>query len=99
MLCVVPPDRLSQQLSGAADVEFVFDARAISLDRLDADAEVFGDLPRADALAELLENLELAIAQSLDGGAPERRAAERLAGQHFGRLLADVELALEYAAD
>src|SRR5579863_953552 len=94
----MPAHSLPQQLRGAADIELLFDARAVCLHRLYADGEILRDLPGPDPLPQLLEHFQLAIAQAVDGRLAGCPAAHRLGRENLGGLLADIELAIEHAA-
>src|ERR1044071_1627947 len=63
-----PLHGVTDQLGRALDVELALDVLAMSLDRLDAQAELLGDLAGAHALAHPAKDLELAIAERLERG-------------------------------
>src|SRR2546425_610444 len=55
-----------QELSGVVQFQFFLDAGAVGFDGLDAQAQFFGNAPRAETLPNELKHFELAVSQPLD---------------------------------
>src|SRR5262245_65923024 len=61
-----PVDRVADQLGGILDPQLLLDALAVRFDGLDAQVECHGDFTCARALADEVQDLQLAIAQPID---------------------------------
>src|ERR1041385_992038 len=57
-----PTHSVADERGGIGDFEFLFDVFAMHIDGLGTEAKLFGDGFRGQALADELENLELAVA-------------------------------------
>ena len=80
-------------------MQFLADAEAMGLDRLDAQLELAGDLAGGVAVADQLEDFEFAVRQHpharLELG---RFAIDRAGHQHRGQFVADAHLAFHHLA-
>src|SRR5471030_770951 len=68
LLAFVPADGFVEKLGDVVELELFLEACGISLDGLEADVQVVGDLPGAKATAKQLKHFQFAVAQLFDGG-------------------------------
>ena len=68
----MPADGFVEELGGIIEFELFFEARGISLDGFETDAQMIGDLPCAKTASEQLKYFQLAVAQLFDGGSGRR---------------------------
>ena len=66
LLSLYPPDSIAHERSNIFEFEFLFDVAAMDINGFRAQVEVFGDFPRAFALADKLQDFEFPVAKFLD---------------------------------
>src|SRR5439155_4092383 len=62
---------IADQLRATRQIQFFLDALAVSLYGFHRQAQFFGDLAWADAVADHLEDLEFAVGEAFDGRAAD----------------------------
>src|SRR3954451_23820303 len=92
-------DRVADQLVAAGEAELALDVLAVGLDGLDTQAEALGDRAGAEALADQVEDLQLAVAQPLQWRARAGGGVGHLAEQAGADPVADVDAAFDHVAD
>src|SRR3954447_26947758 len=91
-------DRVADQLVAAGEPELALNVLAVGLDGFDAEAEALGDRAGAEALADQVEDLQLAVAQPLQRRARAGGRVRHLPEQACADPVTDVDPALDHVA-
>ncbi len=68
-----PMESRTNQFHTVIQLQFLFDVGSVGIDRIDAEMEFGGDLPRFATVTDQLENLPLPMTQLLDLRTTRRR--------------------------
>ena len=94
-----PLERAAAQLIAGLDVKFLLDRLAMRFNRFRTQFELFGDLERAQAFSDQLENLEFAVGESADRLGIKRLAECRAVQQALGHLRTEIHFAAKDLAN
>src|SRR5207247_1152455 len=85
VLSLHPADGVADERGGVLQFELRLDVGTMHVHRLGAEMELLRDVARAFALADELEDLELAVTEFFDGRVGAARAASRQRVEQFRR--------------